>query len=275
IAVPDFIHVLNHARVNDFMDRVAPPWVLKPRLMAGAIGIKKVHNRDHFWEIANGLGDEQSYYVLEQFIPGDVLHVDSIVYEREVLFAIASKYGKPPMQVSHEGDVFTTAILEHGTELEGTLLEFNARVLAAMGLVRGVSHTEYIRAHDGGKLYFLETAARVGGAHIADLVEAASGLNLWAEWAKIELAGGAAPYRVAPTRSEYAALLVSLARQEWPDMSNYNDPEICWRMQKKHHAGFIVKSPSLARVDQLLAQYAERVRQDFWAYLPPKERPSD
>ncbi|MDX2152264.1 MAG: ATPase [Bryobacteraceae bacterium] len=275
IPVPQFVHVLNHARVNEFMDRVPPPWVLKPRLMAGAIGIKKVHSREQFWDIANGLGDEQSYYVLEQFIPGDVLHVDSIVYEREVRFAIASKYGKPPMQVSHEGDVFTTAILERGTPLESSLLELNGRVLAGLGLIRGVSHTEYIRAHDGGQLYFLETAARVGGAHIADLVEAASGLNLWAEWAKIELAGGKAPYTVAPSRCEYAALLVTLAKQEWPDTRHYADPEICWRIDKKHHVGFIVKSPGLDRVNQLLAQYLDRVRRDFWAYLPPKERPSD
>ena len=64
---------------------------------------------------------------------------------------------------------------------------------ASLGLVRGVSHTEYIRARDG-RLVFLETSARVGGAHIAELVEAATGFNLWAEWAKIEIAGGKAPY---------------------------------------------------------------------------------
>ena len=63
-------------------------------------------------------------------------------------------------------------------------------------MVRGVSHSEFIQGRDG-KLYFLETAARVGGAHIADLVEAATGINLWAEWAKVEIAGGKAPYQSA------------------------------------------------------------------------------
>ncbi|MBK8663699.1 MAG: hypothetical protein IPN18_18635 [Ignavibacteriales bacterium] len=61
----------------------------------------------------------------------------------------------------------------------------NARVLKALGMETGVNHTEFIKGNDG-KFYFLETSARVGGANIVELVEAASGLNLWAEWAKLE-----------------------------------------------------------------------------------------
>ena len=54
-------------------------------------------------------------------------------------------------------------------------------------MMRGVSHTEFIKGEDG-RFYFLETAARVGGANIEQLVESASGINLWAEWAKLEIA---------------------------------------------------------------------------------------
>ena len=59
--------------------------------------------------------------------------------------------------------------------------------MSAFGLVRGVAHTEFIKSHNDGQFYFLETAARVGGANIAEMVEAATGINLWSEWAKIEL----------------------------------------------------------------------------------------
>jgi biotin carboxylase len=54
-------------------------------------------------------------------------------------------------------------------------------------MVRGVTHAEYIRAHADGRYYFLEIAARVGGAFIADLVEVSTGVNLWREWARIEV----------------------------------------------------------------------------------------
>jgi len=275
LAVPDFIHVLNHAKLREFLDHV-PPWVLKPRSFAGSIGIKKIHSAEQLWSALDGLGDQQSFYLLEQYVPGDIYHVDSIFYERELLFAIASRYGRPPMDVSHEGDIFTTRTLQRGSDEERPLIALNEQVLKAFGLVRGVSHSEFIRGRDDGKLYFLETSARVGGAHIADLVEAATGINLWREWAKIEIAGGKAPYQPPTPRDDSAGLLISLARQETPDTSAYNDPEIVWRMDdKKHHVGLIVRSPDPKRVEELMWNYAQRFRQDFFASAPPRQRPSD
>lgn len=189
-------------------------------------------------------------------------------------FAIASRYGRPPMDVSQEGDVFTTRTLGMGSEEDRPLQELNRDVLKAFGLVRGVSHSEFIRGREDGKLYFLETSARVGGAHIADLVETATGINLWAEWAKIEIAGGKAPYAPPEPRRDFAGLLVSLARQEFPDTSAYNDPEVVWRMKKLHHVGLIVRSPKAQRVEELLHSYVERVRRDFLASAPPLDRPN-
>jgi biotin carboxylase len=274
LAVPEFIHILNHGKLHDFMYRVPPPWVLKPRSLAGSIGIKKIASAEELWAALQLLGDQQSYYLLEQYVPGDIYHVDTIVYERELLFAIASRYGRPPMEVSQEGDIFTTRTLPRGSAEERPLLALNEKVLQAFGLVRGVSHSEFIAGRDG-RLYFLETSARVGGAHIADLVEAATGINLWAEWAKIEIAGGKAPYRPPVAKNDSAGLLISLARQEHPDTSGYNDPEIVWRLNdKKHHAGLIVKSPDPGRVQELIDNYAQRFRQDFFASEPPRDKPS-
>jgi len=271
--VPDFIHVLHHGQLAAFLDRVPPPWVLKPRSMAGAIGIRKVHTKDEFWGIVESLGDEQSGYLLERFVPGDIFHVDSIVYERQILFAIASGYGTPPLEVAHGGGIFSTRILERDSDAARRLLEENSRVLAALGLLRGVSHTEYIIGREDGRVYFLETSARVGGAHIAELVEAATGINLWAEWAKVELAGGKLPYAAPTPREDYAGLLVSLARQEHPDTSQFDDAEIVWRMSREHHVGLIVRSPSPARIRELLDDYARRVARDYHASAPPQARP--
>jgi biotin carboxylase len=275
LLVPEFIHVLNHARLCEFMERVRPPWVLKPRSMAGSMGIKKIHSANEFWEALEKLGDQQSFYLLEQYVAGEIYHVDSIYYERELLFSIASQYGRPPMEVSQQGDVFTTATLPLDSSDAQPLVELNRKVMKAFGLVRGVSHSEFIRGREDGKLYFLETSARVGGAHIVDLIEAASGINMWAEWAKVEIAGGKMPYRPPAPKKDAAGLLVSLAKQERPDTSAYNDPEIVWRMnEKKHHVGLIVRSADPSRVEQLLRSYVERMRQDFLAWQPPLDRPN-
>lgn len=276
IPIPAFTPVLLHIHLTEFLQQVPGPWVLKPRSSAGAIGIHKVHDVNQLWSLVHGLGDLQSYYLVEQFVPGDVYHVDSIVIDDEVRLAVASKYGRPPLEVSQEGGIFTTTLVERGTDLERRLLDTNRRVLQTLGLHRGVSHSEYIVSHETGEVLFLETSARVGGAHIADLIEAATGINFWAEWAKIEIAGRDGDYTRPEARQDYAGLIVSLARVETPDLSSFDDPEIVWRMDKPHHVGLIVRSPDRGRVNQLLDAYTDRIRRDFHASAPPHlDRPTE
>jgi biotin carboxylase len=276
INVPDFVHVLNYDRLRDYMARVPPPWVLKPRSEASSMGIKKIQNSEELWRALNDMGDRQSYYVLEKFVPGDVYHVDAVVWDRTVRFAIASKYGLPPMTVYQGGGVFATSTVAYASAEEQALQAINRDVIQAMNMVRGVTHAEFIRSQEDGRFYFLEIAARVGGANIDLLNEYACGLNMWAEWAKVELAYlRKEEYTVAPTRQEHAGLLVSLARQDWPDTSAYNDPEIVWRLRKERHVGLIVTSPEHARVQQLLNNYTGRIAQDFMSVAPPMDKPDD
>jgi biotin carboxylase len=274
IPVPGFVHVLNEERIRAFCRQVDPPWFLKPRQQAGAIGIRKINDEIELWSAIDELGDRSSHHLLETYVAGDVYHVDSIVYEREIRLAIASRYGTPPFDVSHGGGVFTSRLVERGTDEDRGVLELNRKVLHSLGLVRGVSHSEYIR-RASGDFVFLETSARVGGAHINELVEAATGVNLWAEWARIEKAGGDEPYEVHAPRAEYSGLIVSLARQERPALDAYADPEVVWKLDKRNHAGLIVRSPSCVRVEELLHGYSARFAHDFVATLPPKATPFD
>jgi len=274
IPCPDFVHAVNHDAINEWTARVSPPWVLKPRAQAAAIGIKKIQSAGELWAILEGLGDARPEYLLEQFVPGDVYHVDSLVFDRAIVFAAASRYGTPPMAVAHEGGIFVTRTLPDADPDTARLKQINARVLQSFGLQRGVSHTEFIRAHDG-ELYFLETSARVGGAYIVDVVHAAAGVNLWREWAKIEIAGEHGAYTAPPPLGRYAGIVLSLARQEHPDMSAYDDPEIVMRVQKRHHAGLIVASEDESRVRALVESYASRFYRDFHASAPAPERASD
>src|SRR5471032_1737286 len=46
IPVPEFSPVFNDQEVNDWAARVPPPWVLKPRSSAAALGIKKVGDHE-------------------------------------------------------------------------------------------------------------------------------------------------------------------------------------------------------------------------------------
>jgi biotin carboxylase len=274
IPCPDFVHVLNTEAIRAWIGRVSPPWVMKPRAQAAAIGIRKLHTADDLWLAIDAIGDDFAEYVLEQFVPGDVFHVDSIVFDRQVRFAVASRYNTPPMAVAHEGGIFATRTLAADDPLSVALLQSNARVLQTFGLVRGASHTEFIRAHSG-EWFFLETSARVGGAFIVDVVEAATGVNLWREWAHVEIAGEDGAYDPPKPKNLAGGIVLSLARQEFPDTSAYTDPEITVRIRKAHHAGLIVTSPSGERVAQLLDEYTRRFYEDFHTSAPPLERATE
>lgn len=271
VLVPQFTAVFNNDDLHQFLQRVSPPWVLKPRFEAGAIGIRKLHEADAVWQAVNELGDQRSFYLLEQFVAGHVCHVDSLIWEKEVVFAIASQYGTPPLAVTTGGGIFNTRTLDRESENNKALLAANENLMRVLRQVRGVAHTEFIQAEADGRFYFLETAARVGGANIDRLVEAATGVVLWQEAARIDLASVRRETYQAPTlRSDYAGLIICLAQQEQPDLSAYDDPEIVWRLPKKHHAGLLVAGGEYGRIQQLIHNYNERFARDFLTSVPPK-----
>src|SRR4029453_6248180 len=85
LRVPEFSPVFNDWELHEFTGRVPGPWVLKRRSSRPAIGIKKGGNRDEMWRGLEAAGDERSNGVLEQFVKGEVYHVDSIVWNGRVV----------------------------------------------------------------------------------------------------------------------------------------------------------------------------------------------
>ncbi len=268
IRVPAFVPLFNHDQVRRFLGTVPAPWLLKPRMEASSIGIQKCRHADEVWKRVEELGDDQSFHLVEQFVPGAMYHVDALVSEGQMVFAEVNQYHKPLLEVWQGGGMFASRTVPRHLPEVSLLRRLTDKVLTSFRMLRGCSHTEWIRAEADGEFYFVETSARVGGATITDLIEAATGLNLWEEWAKIEIDAGT-PYEPVPPRAEYGGVTVSLARQEHPDTSGFTDPEIFFRLDQKHHIGLVVRSPSPERVEQLLNDYMERIARDYHAVLPP------
>ncbi len=273
ISVPEFVHLLNDAAIRAFTARVPPPWVLKPRSEVSTIGIAKIGSPDDLWQRVDELGDRRSFFLLERFMPGGVYHADSLVADGAVVFAEAHGYARPPLEVFHEGGIAMTRTLPRDADDARALLDLNRRVVAALGMDRGAAHVEFIKSEADGHIYFLEAGARVGGANIVDVVEAAAGVNLWREWARLELGPESEAYAPPERKRDYAGVILTLARQEQPDTSAYTDPEIAQRIVKRHHAGLVVAAPDAARVSALLDDYSRRFATDFFASLPPTTDP--
>ncbi len=273
--VPEFCRVLNYDELRAYMKAIHGPWLLKPRAEASALGIRKIYEPEQLWRTLEELRDLQTNYLLEQFVPGDIFHVDSIISEHKVVFSVVHQYGKPPMQVMHEGGVFTTRTVDRNSREWRELTALNARLAPDLGMARGVTHAEYIRAQEDGRFYFLEIAARVGGAFISELIETATGINLWREWARIEVDNmRGVPYELPSFTEKYAGSVLCLAKTAEPDTSAFDAPEIVVRMKKHHHAGLIVCSENAGRVRELLDRYSAEFAQRFLAALPPPDKPT-
>ncbi|MEM0993722.1 MAG: ATPase [Bacteroidota bacterium] len=272
ISVPAFTALFNDEAINAYADSVPTPWIIKPRSEASAVGMRKIHSKEQLWQILDEMGEDRHRYLLERFTPGDVYHADALTVDGQVKFVRTSKYMNTPFEVAHGGGIFRTTTLAFDGEEDQALKAMNEQVLQAFGMQFSASHTEFIRAHEDGTFYFLETSSRVGGAHIAEMVEMSSDINLWAEWAKVETAmAKGTTYQLPKVRNDYAGILVSLSRYQYPDMSVFNDPEVVWRINKEYHVGMIVRSERRERVIELMDTYLPRVYQDFHASAPAKD----
>ncbi len=281
IACPQYIAAFNHDQINEFLDRVPMPVIVKPRHEVSAFGIRKCSSKEEVWQVLSDLDgrnswrDHPSQFLIEEFIEGSVFHVDSVVHKGKVAACGVSQYGTPPFNVSHYGGVFTSAIVPYTAKERKTLEKLNEKLLKAFNYEQGVSHAEFLQSKATGEFYLLEVACRVGGAYIANVLEHACNFNLWREWAKLETATAERPYVLPKLRKEYAGVALALANQDTPDTSHYAEAEIAYRVTKPKHIGLIFHSPKHDRVDELINSYSVRITEDFLAVAPVKERYDD
>lgn len=260
VRVPAFVPAIHRPAIARFTEEVPAPWLIKPRTQASSKGIQVFHHAEQLWRALDALGDRASHHLIERFVPGDVFHVDAVVYDREVRFAAVHQYGRPILDLHTHGGVYTTRRVRIGSPEEKELLAFNREVIKALGMVDGVTHIEYIRNRESGAFYFLEAGARVGSGLIEEMVEAHSGVNLWAEWARLEAAELLPPYKLPAVREgHYAGVLATMAGVERPDARPFLEPGVHAAPTKPYHLGLIIESADPDWVEAKLAELADRV----------------
>jgi len=270
IPVPGFSALFNDSDIHHFLNNSEGPWFVKPRSDAGTLGIRRVGNEEAFWALSESLGEDRHHYLIEEFKSGDVCHVDSLSYNNKIVFTRSSQYLKPPFDIAHGGGIFQSCTLDVDDARHKQLSKLNKKVLAAFGMKHGASHSEYIMHN--GEPFFLETSARVGGANLSSMVQIASDVNLWSEWAKIEDAVlQKSSYEAPKSKSGHAGIIASLSRYAQPDYSQYHDSEIAWTLEKDHHVGFIFSDEKQDRVLEMLEKYSRIIDEEYHAAIPLKE----
>ncbi len=213
VRVPAFASVVNYDVLRAYMEEVPAPWLLTPRSEALATATRELQDSEQVWRTLEELGDRQSYFFLEQFIAGDRFHVDSITADGNVVFAAVYPYGGALMNTAEQGELLPTHSLTFGKTDDEGLRRVNTALLSSLKLVRGVTHTEFLRSHATHDFYFLGTSASIEDDCMADMMKQTQGLNLWTEWARLE---------VAAMRGErYALPSIATVRKLSPQSSEF------------------------------------------------------
>lgn len=274
IKVPAFTALFNDQEIDNYLNEVQAPWMIKPRGEASAVGIEKCYTKEQVWDILDRLGSKRFNYLIEQFRPGDVYHVDSITFDGKVKFTQVSRYLSTPHTVAHGGGIFRTVTEPYESENTKKLAKLNEEVIKTFGMQYSATHTEFIRCLDDNQFYFLETSSRVGGAHIAEMVEAATGINLWAEWAKVESAAALdKPYKSLDRKNEYSGLIISLSKFEKPHYGEFYSDLIKWTLEKPYHLGMIVASTDKDDVMKMVNSFTQIIQEKYHAQVSMNLKP--
>lgn len=254
---PAFCPVLNYDELREFMERTGAPWVLKPRIATPGVRMRRIHEPEQLWRVLDELGDLQSHFLLEQGITGEIFHVDALIDRCEVLFSVAHRHAVA-VKPDREPEVWTSHTLDRSSREWIELTALNAGLAPSLGMVRGVTHTRYLRGQDG-RFYFLEIAAGVVGTFTAQVVEAASGVNLWREWARLEVCHlRNESYVPAESYETYAGCVVSPSRSE-SELTGFHAPEIAGRLKNGAHSGLLVRDGNPSRVSELVDQFGSEL----------------
>ncbi len=181
------------ADIRAFVDEFGPA-VIKPRFGSGSLGVRLVHGPDAVAEVASWAAEFGLHtFVMEEYLRGPEFSVEAFSYAGEhVVVAYTAKEKLDSfVEVGHVQpaglDADTTARVE----------SLVTRMLDAVGIEDGPSHTEVIVTPDGPRL--VESHNRRGGDRIADLVHEVYGTDIDA-LAFLWYAGRATPSTPGPAR---------------------------------------------------------------------------
>jgi len=186
----------------DFAAAVGFPLILKPIDGHSSKGVRKLADSEDLREAILALPAGVAHD-LEEFIDGDMFHVDGLIdADDRVFFIVPSRYVNGGLDFEL-GAPYGSVTLDPVTqaELYRPLTAFATGCVEAIGLRHGAFHLELFRKFDG-ELVFIEVAARIPGCDAPWMIHQATGVNLFGEWLNLIMGR---PVRIEPPTGVTAA----------------------------------------------------------------------
>ncbi|MEZ4237290.1 MAG: hypothetical protein R3F59_14295 [Myxococcota bacterium] len=165
------------------------PIVVKPLDGAGARNTLRVTDEEELYVALERLlptADRPAQ--AEEFVRGEEHTFETVVLDGAPVWHSSTYYLPGPLAVL-ENPWMQYCLLLPKERTQPHVERFqpiNAAALAALGLVNGLSHMEWFLTGDG-RAIVSEVGARPPGANIMAVVGAAHGVDLWAQWARLQV----------------------------------------------------------------------------------------
>lgn len=163
-----FFCIRNEEELEEAMDRLAFPVVLKAADLMGSRGIFRSDTREEARQNfrRSMAATRQEYCLIEEFIEGELFGVEAMVQNGQFLFILPDNTeafpGSVPTPVGH-------SVPFRGLESLGEqILEQTAKAVKALGLDNCPVNCDFIRKE--GKVYVVELTGRSGATGLAELV---------------------------------------------------------------------------------------------------------
>lgn len=246
--------------------------VLKPRKLWGADGINLFSSIEALEAHMQICAENPDDWLLEEYIQGDVFHIDAVVKDGRTIFYLVEKYGVPLLDIvqSHQSHIIDYTI-DPSSEIANKLLAAHETIVEAFGLQIGTTHFEFFVEADTGEVLLCEAAARPPGMDIPRLHEIAVGFNPFAVLAD---AFAGSEFKDVMTSKSFVGVICFTPPigklVEVDSIEKFDDPEIVHREQSVqlgtvfqsvtylNELGKIyVKAESEERCVSLLQKYAD------------------
>lgn len=265
VHVPPFVRILHHIYIQRWMEATPGPWLLTPRRFNTGEGSRILEREREVWLALEELGDRAHEFFLERYIPGEMFSVDSLYWSGKAVFSAVHVAGRSIHHAGRTGPLVTWQTPNRDSGEIRALRLMDESLVHMLGMVSGVTRSEYVLSDEDNEIYFLETSARIGGALTTEMIEVESGIHPWVEWARIEVAQAYGVDYGLPVgvQKGYAGCIYTETTQAEPDLGAYNGTEVVRKLSRNHHAGVIVTGNSAQKVSDLLQSYQQRFKADF------------
>lgn len=176
--VPEFSTFSEPCELMEKVSKIGFPILIKPLSKSGSEGVQVLKNKEEYDDYLEKKSLWGENYDVEQFILGDMYHVDGIVENNKLKFVSVSKYwnslGKSTtlMESTQNTTITFADFTINKSDWEFLLLKGETKkFVEKSNFNNGTIHAEFIISEKDKTPYFIEIASRTGGLMISDTIE--------------------------------------------------------------------------------------------------------